>query len=110
MSARKVVTDQTSPRTPAGSSTSAPLPFLCAGSAYAGLDVTLPDREGALDLSYLRVSTKDQAERGTALDEGFSIPAQREASNARPRSSERSSSRSSSTPAQSAQDRPTGTT
>jgi site-specific DNA recombinase len=30
-------------------------------------------------ISYLRVSTHDQAERGGGADEGFSIPAQREA-------------------------------
>ena len=30
-------------------------------------------------VSYLRVSTRGQAERGGGADEGFSIPAQREA-------------------------------
>lgn len=35
---------------------------------------------GALAVSYLRVSTREQAERG-GTDEGFSIPAQREANN-----------------------------
>jgi len=34
--------------------------------------------DGALAVSYLRVSTKEQAERG-GRDEGFSLPAQREA-------------------------------
>ncbi len=36
------------------------------------------DAPGALAVSYLRVSTKEQAERG-GREEGFSIPAQREA-------------------------------
>ncbi|EWT04013.1 recombinase, partial [Intrasporangium chromatireducens Q5-1] len=39
-----------------------------------------PPASGALAVSYLRVSTREQAERGGA-DEGFSIPAQREANN-----------------------------
>ncbi|MHB1774297.1 MAG: recombinase family protein, partial [Acidimicrobiales bacterium] len=34
--------------------------------------------DGALAVSYLRVSTKEQAQRG-GRDEGFSLPAQREA-------------------------------
>ncbi|MEJ1092582.1 recombinase family protein [Microbacterium istanbulense] len=39
-----------------------------------------PPASGALAVSYLRVSTREQAERGGA-DEGFSIPAQRDANN-----------------------------
>lgn len=39
-----------------------------------------PPAGGALAVSYLRVSTREQAERG-GTDEGFSIPAQREANN-----------------------------
>ncbi|WP_436327144.1 recombinase family protein [Brevibacterium sp. FAM 27836] len=39
-----------------------------------------PPADGALAVSYLRVSTREQAERG-GTDEGFSIPAQREANN-----------------------------
>lgn len=39
-----------------------------------------PPASGALAVSYLRVSTREQAERGGS-DEGFSIPAQREANN-----------------------------
>ena len=37
-----------------------------------------PPRGGAVAVSYLRVSTREQAEKG-GTDEGFSIPAQREA-------------------------------
>ena len=41
---------------------------------------SVPDRDpdGAVAVSYLRVSTKEQAEKG-GTDEGYSIPAQREA-------------------------------
>ena len=37
-----------------------------------------PPKAGAVAVSYLRVSTREQAEKG-GTDEGFSIPAQREA-------------------------------
>lgn len=48
-----------------------------AGPATQALDVTLPDGKVPA-ISYLRVSTKDQATRN-GLEEGLSIPAQREA-------------------------------
>ncbi|WP_260289265.1 recombinase family protein [Propionibacterium freudenreichii] len=50
-----------------------------------------------LAVSYLRVSTKEQAERG-GRDEGFSIPAQREATMRKARDLDAVISRSSSTP------------
>ena len=48
-----------------------------AGPATQALDVALPDGKVPA-ISYLRVSTKDQATRN-GLEEGLSIPAQREA-------------------------------
>src|SRR5699024_9494095 len=47
-------------------------------SNHAATDYTHLDATTAIAVSYLRVSTKEQAERG-GRDEGFSIPAQREA-------------------------------
>lgn len=48
-------------------------------------------------VSYLRVSTRGQAERGGGHDEGFSIPAQREANKRRHYLLEQSSARNLST-------------
>ena len=44
----------------------------------AALDAQAHDQPVLLAVSYLRVSTREQAERG-GTEEGFSIPAQREA-------------------------------
>ena len=47
-------------------------------ATLAALDPQAPDKPVLLAVSYLRVSTREQAERG-GTEEGFSIPAQREA-------------------------------
>jgi site-specific DNA recombinase len=47
--------------------------------AVRGLDLFAETLTPKVALSYLRVSTRDQARRGGGDDEGFSIPAQREA-------------------------------
>jgi site-specific DNA recombinase len=47
--------------------------------AVIGLDLFAETLTPKVALSYLRVSTRDQARRGGGDDEGFSIPAQREA-------------------------------
>ena len=56
-----------------------------------------PPKGGAVAVSYLRVSTREQAEKG-GTEEGFSIPAHREATRRKAKNSEPGSSRSSSTP------------
>lgn len=51
-----------------------------ANTAQALMDSMTPK----FAVSYLRVSTRGQAERGGGHDEGFSIPAQREANKKKP--------------------------